>query len=134
MRQLCKLFGAGSSPASSTIGNMRHRVRVENPHPHSLAAKVLLERRLEEEERAQWVAFRMAFLDRIKATTGGLKCHYCGRDGLVLELPSDAKKADLKRLATVDHVMPRSKGGAEMDESNLVVACHTCNQRKADSF
>jgi 5-methylcytosine-specific restriction endonuclease McrA len=111
---------------------MKHRVRVENLHPHSLAARVLLTRRLEEEERAQWVAFREAFLSRVMSSQGGLRCHYCGQDGLVPELPDNATKANLRRLATLDHVVPRSKGGAEMDERNVVVACHPCNQRKAD--
>ena len=41
-------------------------------------------------------------------------CAYCG------------KKAD-----TIDHVFPRSRGGADSWE-NLVAACRRCNNRKAD--
>lgn len=33
------------------------------------------------------------------------------------------------RVATVDHVVPRSKGGTDK-LSNLVVACHSCNCSK----
>jgi HNH endonuclease len=44
------------------------------------------------------------------------RCAYCDTDGLPLE---------------IDHVHPRAKGGSDR-VSNLVVACHRCNQRKAD--
>lgn len=111
---------------------MKHRVRVENPHPQSLAARVLLERSLDEAERFQWLVFRNAVLDKFKKQNGTLRCHYCGREELLAELPENASRNWLKRLATLDHVVPRSKGGAEMDEGNIVIACHPCNQKKAD--
>lgn len=44
----------------------------------------------------------------------GRRCAYCGR------------KAD-----TIDHVVPRSRGGAH-DWDNCVAACRACNSRKAD--
>ncbi len=44
------------------------------------------------------------------------KCQYCGRSDMSL---------------TVDHVMPRSRGGEDVWE-NLVCACVTCNNRKGD--
>jgi 5-methylcytosine-specific restriction endonuclease McrA len=65
---------------------------------------------------------------------GQLSCHYCGRSGLVSALPDGHTKKDLKNLATLDHIVPRSKGGAEFDEANIVIACHTCNHRKADNL
>ncbi len=42
-------------------------------------------------------------------------CQYCGAHG--------------DRMMTVDHVVPRSKGGAS-DWENLVCACMRCNNRK----
>ncbi len=42
-------------------------------------------------------------------------CQYCGS----------------KRHLTVDHVIPRSKGG-KTNWSNLVTACHRCNVQKGD--
>ena len=113
---------------------MRHRVRVENPHPKSLASQVLLTRSLEVQERAHWVSFRNNVLARQKAQHGHLWCYYCGRKGLIAELPDDATRADLKSLATLDHVVPRSQGGAEYDERNVVVSCHPCNQRKGSKM
>lgn len=35
----------------------------------------------------------------------------------------------LKRIATIDHVIPRSKNGTDTLK-NLVVACHSCNSSK----
>jgi 5-methylcytosine-specific restriction endonuclease McrA len=45
----------------------------------------------------------------------GFKCQYCGKEGKDL---------------TIDHVMPRSKGGPHTWE-NVVSACIPCNHRKA---
>lgn len=47
----------------------------------------------------------------------GHKCQYCGST----------------RKLTIDHVMPRSKGG-EDSWSNMVVACSSCNTRKGDTL
>lgn len=44
----------------------------------------------------------------------GRRCGYCG-----------------KRADTIDHVVPRSRGGAHTWD-NCVAACRTCNSRKAD--
>lgn len=45
-------------------------------------------------------------------------CHYC--------------KVELTlKDSTVDHKIPRSRGGGNEDE-NLVLCCHTCNQDKDD--
>ena len=44
----------------------------------------------------------------------GRRCAYCGR-----------------RADTIDHVVPRSRGGAHTWE-NCVAACRLCNSRKAD--
>ncbi len=46
----------------------------------------------------------------------GHKCAYCGRGDLPL---------------TIDHVIPKSKGGDECWE-NLVAACLPCNNKKGD--
>ncbi|MGB9772990.1 MAG: HNH endonuclease [Bacteroidota bacterium] len=46
----------------------------------------------------------------------GYQCQYCGRTGVPL---------------TVDHVIPKARGGEETWE-NLVTACVDCNNRKGD--
>lgn len=35
------------------------------------------------------------------------------------------------RYATIDHVIPKSKGGT-WDKGNLVLACYSCNQIKGN--
>lgn len=48
----------------------------------------------------------------------GGTCHYCSKE--------------FERL-TRDHVVPRSRGGADMDW-NIVLACHACNNLKASEW
>ena len=57
----------------------------------------------------RWGAIRVPILERDQYI-----CAYCGR------------KAD-----TVDHIVPKSKGGTEAD-SNLVACCKRCNSKKSD--
>lgn len=45
------------------------------------------------------------------------KCQYCGST----------------RHLTIDHVIPRSKGGGDTWE-NMVVACSSCNMKKGDKY
>jgi len=47
----------------------------------------------------------------------GYRCLYCGEDR--------------KKLLTVDHVIPKSKGGKD-SWNNLVTACKKCNNEKSD--
>lgn len=37
-----------------------------------------------------------------------------------------------RRHFTVDHIHPKSKGGSS-EESNLVLSCHDCNQKKGNN-
>ena len=53
----------------------------------------------------------------------GWACAYCGRR---------ARTSMERDEMTVDHVMPRSRGGSMSDFANLVTACRPCNGRKAD--
>jgi 5-methylcytosine-specific restriction endonuclease McrA len=53
----------------------------------------------------------------------GYKCHYC-------QIPI----SDMDGTATLDHVMPVSKGGAVFDLDNCVAACGPCNTAKADAL
>lgn len=56
----------------------------------------------------------------------GKRCVYCG---VGVHLP--VYKAEPK--ATLDHLIPRSKGGSN-EISNLVVACRECNGKKSDKM
>jgi len=104
----------------------RNRVYVEEPHVQSLASLVLPEKELADREISEWLEFRLKFLNSHELT-----CHYCSKANLKLEVDI-TKKAELKELATIDHVIPISKGGDMYDENNCVVACFPCNQKKGD--
>jgi len=48
-------------------------------------------------------------------------CHYCN--------------AQLsKKSATVEHVVPISRGGKLFDERNIVLACFNCNSKKGSKI
>lgn len=118
----------------------RDRVYVEDAHPQSRAALLYLRAYFGELESDEWLRFRLEFLKSFETLT----CHYCGKENLVIELECQQRCSscskrkrrceELKTLATLDHVVPRAKGGAEYDPDNLVVACFPCNQEKADKY
>jgi hypothetical protein len=51
------------------------------------------------------------------------KCWYCGRPTV---MHGDVKNP---RLATIDHLIPRARGGTN-DDTNVVSACKRCNELK----
>ncbi len=66
--------------------------------------------------------------NRLKATYAkfGGRCVYCG---VLTYLPDKGSSFQFADNASVDHVIPVSRGGAE-DPSNFVLACYHCNQEK----
>ncbi len=108
----------------------RQIVAVAEPYVGSMAALVLLGRTYRDAELAEWFEFRDEILDEAEARDGKLVCSYCKRDDLVRKLPDYVKKA--ANLATIDHMVPVSKGGEKYDKKNCAIACYGCNQRKAD--
>ena len=110
---------------------MRANILVEEPHIKSQAALVLLHKQLIRGVKYHgykgWLRFRLETLERWQAERGSLHCHYCGLGPLVI----DTDNRD-PMVATLDHRIPRAKGGAEFDLNNLVVACSPCNQKKGD--
>lgn len=54
----------------------------------------------------------------------GKKCHWCGVSTIFAKVNNQLWDA-----ATIDHVIPRYKGGLDND-SNLVSACMRCNNRR----
>lgn len=71
---------------------------------------------------------------QIARRDGGWKCHYCGRElitdrELYVRYQDNPQSEEFGRLAVVDHVVPKSKGGSD-SLNNLVLACRTCNGKK----
>jgi len=63
---------------------------------------------------------------------GGL-CFYCGKPMFFLHKTNKFKltRENKKRLATIDHIIPKSAGGTDC-WNNIVCACRTCNHDKGD--
>ncbi len=68
----------------------------------------------------RWV--RLAVLDAFD-----WRCAYCG-----CEL-TEGEPTDNQKMATMDHVIPKSKGGTNAKE-NLKPACPDCNCEKGDTI
>ncbi len=61
-------------------------------------------------------------------------CTYCGNPlDPTLAGPYDPPGPDPHTRVTLDHVIPKSKGGGKGDD-NLVLACFACNHTKGDSL
>jgi len=114
-----------------------HSIDLENPHPGSWAAAILLRKQffqpLEKEviktirkELKFHEKFRRIFFNQIVEQQGTLSCHYCGN----YPLQRDSKEHKL--LATLDHVIPISKGGDKYNPENIVVACGHCNSQRGN--
>jgi 5-methylcytosine-specific restriction endonuclease McrA len=87
-----------------------HAARVSVPMPSVI--RLLEYRRIPHQTRA---LSRKNILLRDRNT-----CQYCGKTLAASEL-------------TLDHVVPRSRGGLSTWE-NLVACCHTCNRKKGNSL
>ncbi len=71
----------------------------------------------------------------------GTTCVRCGRVGIKLlvnkfrdgSVHIDIFTAD-NHLMTVDHIIPKSKGGSKLNLSNMQVMCSRCNTKKGDKI
>lgn len=68
-------------------------------------------------------SFRRALIEEMIANNGNAQCHYCK---IICRL---SFSNEFKNSATIDHKIPRSKGGTNARE-NLVIACNGCNNLK----
>lgn len=85
---------------------------------------------------------RKAYQEKVPRLRAALKardpwvCHYCGTSLAFTDEPSTYRETmvggevwQLGNWATIDHVVPLSRGGTD-DLDNLVLACNVCNARK----
>ena len=64
----------------------------------------------------------------------GFKCWLCGREDMIEpEDDNGGSQVYEPRLATFDHLIPKSHGGRD-DYHNLKLACAKCNSRRGDSL
>lgn len=110
----------------------KHIIYPRNPHPQSLAALILLHHNYTPIPNSVrfWLRYRKHIL-KLWRRKGKFYCFYCGKGPLKKEIyPS--KKTNYINLATLDHVVPVSKGGEEYSEKNLLLACGFCNNKKGN--
>lgn len=61
----------------------------------------------------------------------GGRCYYCNRQTV---LPKRGKCFGFTpHLATLDHIIPRSQGGARGPTLNCVMACQKCNSERGST-
>jgi 5-methylcytosine-specific restriction endonuclease McrA len=72
-------------------------------------------------------AQRRRIRDRLMTHYGG-RCFYCG----TVTVSSDGTGPHLPQEATIDHIIPRSKGGRNR-LTNAVLSCRACNNARADT-
>jgi 5-methylcytosine-specific restriction endonuclease McrA len=111
----------------------KNRILVQDPHPLSHAAYLLLKDGYAKcvvctDGYRGWLKFRADLLTKWEKERGGLFCHYCGKGPLPVE------DLSYKKVATIDHFIPLSKGGEKFDPNNLVVSCYKCNSKKKDNM
>lgn len=57
-------------------------------------------------------------------------CYYCGKR---THLPQKGNPRQCHNTATLDHIIPLSKGGAYAPSLNCVVACAQCNVERGNT-
>ena len=132
MYKLSKSSGSGSTKWTNSI-------YFEINTPKTYASYLLLtdSLRMQDEdflnkfgEKMKRIQFSRDLLTNKKEEFGKLTCEYCNATDLIIEL--EGMKVSPVVMATIDHVIPISKGGAIYDVKNLVVACGDCNHRKSN--
>lgn len=114
-----------------------HRIYVKEPDVKSYTAYVLLRNELLlqdidyiENETKKRIEFSRIYLRERKEKEGNLTCKYCSRTDLIIE--EEGMLVPNRKKATIDHVVPISKGGPIYDFKNIVVACGRCNGKKGN--
>ena len=78
--------------------------------------------------RMKLIGFSRNYLTQVKNTQGSITCTYCNKPNLVIEY--EGMKVPNRIKATIDHIVPKSKGGAVFDYNNITPCCGTCNNKK----
>lgn len=85
------------------------------------------------EEKWEQLVFNYNLLKKIEKEKGNLQCEYCGLNNLKIYRWDE--KVNNEDVATVDHFLPKSQY-PELSKvrTNLLVACHSCNNKKGDNI
>jgi 5-methylcytosine-specific restriction endonuclease McrA len=126
------------SISSSGRTRVVHVIVNATPSSRSWSSYIMMKedlRSMDEEEMGEkaelyrYLSMRYRFLIRRLKRRGELRCDYCGRPGLIIGHNRKSNNR-ISNLATIDHVVPVSKGIDRLDEKNWGVACRKCNGKK----
>ena len=108
----------------------------ESTSPKSLSSSILLNADLRSRDvdyiTSDWriqLAYNVEFLKKQKKKYQVLNCSYCPKENLFIN-EDFTRQPETEFLATVDHIVPISKGGDKLSYDNLTGACWDCNNKK----
>ena len=73
------------------------------------------------------IDFSRKYLFKLLKDKGNLICHYCNRQYLKIEMDSVLHPISEYEKASIDHIIPVSKGGDIFNSENMIVSCALCN-------
>lgn len=80
--------------------------------------------------RIKMMKFSRVFLTKHLKRYKRLYCTYCGKSYLRVE--HKGMKIPHEKIATIDHIIAKSKGGDLTDPKNITICCGKCNTEKSD--
>ncbi len=122
---------------------MRDNILVDNPVINSRASYILLINDLSKLDDVlfrkyhpyKYLRWREEFLNKKKEEDGLLFCKKCFKGPLIIYRKDGTLAGNKdKMIATIDHIIPISRGGSLFEESNIDILCYKCNQKKADKL
>lgn len=81
-------------------------------------------------DKMRKVSFSRTYLNKVVAEKGVLSCSYCPKTNLIIE--EHGMRVPNNNKATIDHIVPISKGGGVFDVANVCVCCGKCNTKKGN--
>lgn len=85
-------------------------------------------------KKGEQLLFNTKFIEGVQETHQELHCELCGKENLKLYYWWE--NGNRKIMATADHFFPKShdKEKLSFEIRNMIVACDSCNNNKADDF
>lgn len=123
--------------SQSSFTKYAETIYFEINNPKTLASYLLLKKHYFDQDetnpnsiasRMRRIGFSRNYLSEVQRREGSLTCTYCKKPNLVIEL--DKMRVNNFIKATIDHIVPMSKGGEYFDYNNITVCCGSCNSKK----
>lgn len=132
---MIKIVRKSSSGSTKEVDLIFHEIN----NAKTLASAILLRKQLLEQDIDfmskmdlinKRINFSREYLENVLKEKGTIKCTYCPKKDLIIEYDDVRINNDVK--ATIDHIIPVSKGGGVFDVKNITPCCGTCNTKKSN--